>query len=369
MIFTMTSILSCLLISCGSLPSINKPTDTVSNHASVVTNEKNKAAIGTLEVVAEMDINPGNVAVSQEGRIFSSIHPLRPHKFQLVEITSKTTYIPFPNEQAQSTKETKSDDKLDTPLGIIFDRHNRLWAIDLGFNIGQTRLFAYDIDTKKELMRFDIPLELTPSGSFVQDLAVDEKNGFVYLGDATNPGIIVVDINNNTFRKLIDLPSMKFENIDIIINDKVQKWMGKSARVSLDPITLSADRETLYYGAMNGTKWYQLPTKPIRNGEESSEIIKQITVLGEKPISDGAATDENGNHYFTNIQHYGIDVLSKEGKLSTLKHDLLLDWPDSIRIHGDWLYIATNQLYKSPSFTGGKELSTAPFRIMKLKFK
>lgn len=333
------------------------------------TTQKAVKKIGTLEVVAEMNINPGNVAVSKEGRIFSSIHPLRSKKIQLVEITNKTTYVPFPNLDVQSTLESKSDEKLDTPLGIIFDTKNRLWVIDIGLNIGKTRLYAYDINTRKKLFQFDIPQEIAPSNSFVQDLAVDDKNGFVYLADFGNPGIIVVNIKKNTFRKIVDLPSMQAENIDMIIDGKVQQFMGKPARIGLDPITLSADRETLYYGAMNGTKWYQIPTSTIRNNDEDRKILKLISVLGKKPISDGAATDNIGNHYFTNIQNYSIDVLLKNGKLNTLKKDSLLNWADNIAIHNNWLYIATNQLHKSPAFTGNIDKSKTPFRILRLKYK
>lgn len=328
-----------------------------------------KKEIGTLEVVAEMDINPGNVAVSKEGRIFTSIHPMRPNDIQLVEITGKTTHVPFPNEQMQSTAETKSDEVFDTPLGLIFDDQNRLWVLDAGFNIGQTRLYAYDIDTKKELLRFDIPQEFAPNTSFVQDIAVDAKNGFVYLADVFNPGIVVVDINKNEFRKIIDLPSMQSEDADMVIDGKVQYLNGKPARIALDPITISADKEILYYGAMNGKKWYQLPTRGIRNGVDNNELIKQISVVAEKPFSDGADTDDEGNHYFTNIQNYSIDVLSKDGKLSTLKKDPFLDWPDNVRINGDWLYIAVSQVHKTPAFNNDKELGTPPYRILKLKFK
>ncbi|MGB7328452.1 MAG: L-dopachrome tautomerase-related protein [Rubripirellula sp.] len=325
--------------------------------------------VGTLEVVAEMDVSPGNVAVSKEGRVFSSIHPFRATNLQLVEVTGNNAYLPFPNDQVQSTAKTKSDDKLDTPLGIVFDNRNRLWVLDVGLNIGKTRLFAYDIETRQELYRFDIPLDIAPSTSFVQDLVVDEDNGFVYLADVRCPGIIVVDMNKNTFRMISDLPSMKAEDIDIVIDDHVSMLRGNPARVSLDPITISEDRETLYFGAMNGTKWYQLPTKNIRDGEAHEELIKRISIVGAKPICDGAATDENGNHFFTNVQNYSIDVLSSDGKSSTLVKDPMLDWPDSARIHGDWLYIAANQIHKSPTFTGDKELRTAPFRVLRVKFK
>ncbi|UZO79949.1 hypothetical protein NBT05_13445 [Aquimarina sp. ERC-38] len=331
--------------------------------------EVNDKPVGTLEVVAEMDINPGNVAVSKEGRVFSSIHPIRSKKLQLIEITGKNAYTPFPNLQIQSTAETKSNDKLDAPLGIIFDNIDRLWVIDAGLNIGKIRLFAYDIHTNKELFRFDIPQELAPKTSFVQDVAVDEKNGFAYLADFGNPGIIVVDINNNTFRKITDLSSMQAEDIDMVIDNKVQYFMGKPARIGINPITLSADRETLYYGAMNGTKWYQLPTQDIRDGKDDSEVTKLISVVNKKPICDGVATDDQGNHYFTNIQNSSIDVLSTDGTLKTLKKDELLDWPDNVRIHEDWLYIAVNQLHKSPAFTGDKDVSETPFRILKIKYR
>lgn len=326
-------------------------------------------AVGTLEVVAELDVSPGNVAVSKEGRVFASIHPFRATNLQLVEVTDKTNYVPFPSDQVQSTAEGKSDDKLDTPLGILFDNRNRLWVLDLGLNLGKTRLFAYDIDTKEELLRFDIPLDIAPSTSFVQDLVVDEDNAFAYLADVRRPGIIVVDMNKNEFRMITDMPSMQSEDIDIVMDAQVQLLRGKPARVSLDPITISEDRGTLYFGAMNGTKWHQMPTEGLRNGEEHDDLIKSISVVGAKPICDGAATDESGNHYFTNVQNYSIDVLSGDGKSSTLVKDPMLDWPDSARVHGDWLYIAANQIHKSPTFTGGNELQVGPYRILRVKYR
>lgn len=326
-------------------------------------------AIGTLEVVAEMDLSPGNVAVSKGGRVFSSVHPFRPANLQLVEVTGNNTYVPFPSEEMQSTGKTKLNEKFDTPLGILVDNRNRLWVLDVGLNIGRTRLFAYDIDTKKELLRFDIPLDVAPSTSFVQDLAIDEDNGFAYLADVRGPGIIVVDMNKNTSRMITDLPSMKSEDIDMIIDGQTVMLRGEPARVSLDPITISEDRETLYFGAMNGTKWYQMPTKNIRDGEEHDELIKRISVVGAKPICDGADTDDNGNHYFTNLQNYSIDVLSKDGKSSTLVEDPRIDWPDSVRVQGDWLYVAANQIHKSPTFTGGKDLQVAPHRVLRVKFR
>lgn len=42
-----------------------------------------------LEVVAELPVRPANAAVSKDGRIFATIHPLGSNDLQLIEITGK----------------------------------------------------------------------------------------------------------------------------------------------------------------------------------------------------------------------------------------------------------------------------------------
>ena len=299
--------------------------------------------------------------------MFTSIHPLRNPSFQLAEWTGEKLEV-FPNAAMQSAPDAKTDSAFDTPLGVVFDNENRLWVIDAGLSLGKTRLFAFDIETREQLMRFDIPADLAPGTSFVQDLAVDEKNDFVYLADFGNPGIIVVNIQEKSFRKITHLPSMQAEDIDMMIGGKAQLFNGAPARIGLNPVTLSADRETLYYGPMSGTKWYSLPASMIREGAGEEEIFGKLEVVGPKPLCDGVATDAAGNHYFTNIQEGAIDRLTPDGKLTTLVKDPRIDWPDNARLYQDkWLYIAVNQLYKTPAFTGGEDLAELPFYILRLK--
>lgn len=339
-------------------------------NASHETSSSEDVPIGTLEIVSEMEFSPGNVAVSEEGRIFSTIHPLRDSAVQLVEITENGVLVPFPNaEMQQGLEEQPSLDKFDTPLGLVFDNRNRLWMVDVGLGFNrEARVFAYDIDTREELYRFDVPAEFVSEGSFVQDLVVDEPNGVVYLADTADPGIIIIDMDDGTFRRIVDLPSMASEDIDIVIDGVAQKFAGNPARISINPITLSEDRSTLYYGAMNGRSWYELPTEGILSGQSDEDIIASISRTGPKPVSDGAATDDRGYHYFTNIEDRSIDVLSPEGELATFKQDALFDWPDNVRIQGDWLYVAVNQIYKSPAFAG-EEIGSPPFHILRLKFR
>ena len=325
-------------------------------------------AIGTLEIVAELDINPGYVAVSKKGRVFTTVHLMRAPEIQLIEVLKDNNYEVFPDSSLQAAPGEKSMGKLDTPLGIYFDDQDRLWIVDVGLNLGVTRLFGFDIEKRTLTHRFDIPEDLAPASSFAQDLAVDEGNGFAYLADFANPGIIVVNMNDTTFSKVTD-STMYAEDLDMVINGSVVHLNGAPARVGINPITLSKDRETIYYGAMSGTKWYSLKTEPIRTNADQEAIMATLKITGPKPISDGVDTDEEGNHYFTNLQNASIDVLSADGELSTLIQDPILDWPDNVRSHGDWLYIAVNQLHKSPPFTGGEEQAELPYRIVRVKFR
>ncbi|PRX55016.1 L-dopachrome tautomerase-related protein [Flagellimonas meridianipacifica] len=322
-----------------------------------------------IQIIAEMDIRPGNVAVSPSGRVFTTIHPLVNPTFQLVEITGKNSYENFPSTSYQNDSKTPSTDKLDAPLGIRIDNQNRLWLIDAGLNLGTTRLFAFDIETKKEVFRYDFPQEIAPKGSFVQDLAVDEKNGWVYLADIGNPGILALHLETKKTRRFAN-ESVQAEKVDMIIDGQLINFGGAPASVAINPITLSADKETLFYGAMNGTTWYQLPTEMFRNGRTDYDIDKNIKIMGPKPVSDGAATDASGNHYFTNIQHYGIDVLTSEGDLKPLIRDAKIDWPDNVSLGPDgWIYMTVNQLHKTPAFTGGTDEGKGPFYIYRMKLE
>jgi len=321
----------------------------------------------TLQVVAEFDTRPGNVAVDRNGRVFTTMHPLGKSKFQLLEVKGKNSTEPFPNPAYQKNGSPASDDKIDTPLGIRIDKNNVLWIIDMGQNLGKTRLLAFDIDSRKEVFRLDFPKDVAPAGSFIQDLAVDELNGWVYLADIANPGILAVNTKDKTVRRFSD-KVLNAEDIDMVIGETVINFGGAPARVAVNPITLSNDRNTLFFGAMNGTKWYQLPARLLRENKEDLEISNSIEVVGIKPISDGAATDKKGKHYFTNLQDYGIDVLNQSGELTPVIRDKAIIWADNVAISNDgWLYMVVNQLHKTPVFTGTEDLGKKPFYIYKIK--
>ncbi|GLK91744.1 L-dopachrome tautomerase-related protein [Pseudomonas turukhanskensis] len=324
---------------------------------------------GDLELVAQLPIRPGNVAPAPNNRLFATVHPLgAPGPAQLIEIIDSTHYQPWPHAAIQRGTATASDEKIDSPLGIVVDSKNRLWITDMGLSLGKTRVWGFDIDSGRELYRIELPQAIAPKGSFVQELAVDDQAGWVYLADIANPGLIAVEIATGKARRFSGHPALQAEpEAKMIIGGKAIEYQGKPASVAVNPLTLSKDRATLFFGAMNGTTWYSLPTKLLREDADDKQVGAAIKRVGPKPVSDGASTDARGRHFFTNLNENGIDVLNTDGSLRPLVRDARLDWPDSVHVSDNgWLYISVNQLYKTTAFTGQQDSGKPPYLVMRV---
>lgn len=320
-----------------------------------------------LEVVAALDVRPGNIVAASNGRIFSTIHPLGSNNNQLVEIVNGKA-VPYPSAKLQKQNKNASNDTFDTMLGITIDKNDRLWVTDMGLNLGKTRIWAIDIATNKVVEKITLPASVAPKGTFAQEIAIDEVNGWAYLADITNPGIIAVNTKTKKATRFSGHPSLQSEDKDMIIDGKVVHFGGKPARVAIDPLTLSADKETIYFGAMNGNTWYAVPARLFREAKSNDAIGAAITTVGQKPITDGAFTDAAGNHYFTDLQQHAITKLDAKGTASTLIKDAKLIWPDNVFVATNgWIYVSANQLNSTPPFTGGKDEGTAPFYLYKFK--
>jgi hypothetical protein len=241
--------------------------------------------------------------------------------------------------------------------------------VDMGLHVGKTRIWGFHIGTGKLAKRIDLSTQIAPAGSFVQDLAVDEKRGWIYLADIADPGLIAVNIATGEARRFGKHPALQTEpGVKMIIDGKQINFNGKPAEVAVDPITLSADKETIYFGAMNGRTWYSVPAKLFREGASDAQIAEAIAKVGTKPISDGAATDTGGNHFFTNLTEHGIDVLTADGKAQPFVRDARMVWPDGVQFGSkSWLYVSVNQLNTTPAFTGGEDEGKKPFYILRVK--
>ncbi|WP_338581400.1 L-dopachrome tautomerase-related protein [Pseudomonas sp. MAG733B] len=323
--------------------SIHLPASVLAAFILVTMANAQQPEVGEVEVVAELDITPGNVTASKDGRMFASVHGMRRGPVQLVEITGFNSYAAFPNE-SWNAKPGSGPDVMNTPHGVVIDSRDRLWVVDHGNWMDKpqpAKLVAFDINTRQMVNRYDFSAQVAPAGQILQDLAVDGERDFVYVADCgPDPAIVSVDIKQGMARRFSGHPSLAAENVELVVEGKPLLFPGEGgkmapARVGVNPITLSADGETLYFGPMNGTSWYSVPAKLFREGAPDAQIAAAITRVGSKPISDGAATDAEGNHFITNLPDNGIDVLTRTGELKPLVRDERFLWPDNAHFGPD----------------------------------
>jgi sugar lactone lactonase YvrE len=334
--------------------------------------------VGQMEIVAELDIAPGNLTATRDGRMFMTIHGQRRAGVGLVEITGRNQWRAFP-DASWNAAPGSGQNVFNTPNGIVVDSKNRLWVLDHGLWMpgGQAaqapRLFAFDLTTHQLVFRHDFSTEQIQTGNLPQDLAVDAERGFVYVADGSGrrPAIVTININTKAVSVFSNHPSLAAENTDIIMENKVLNFRQadgsyRPARFPLNPISLAADGNTLFFGAMNGQTLYSVPTQALRAGDVQA-IGAAVVKVADKPKSNGMSTDAEGNHFITNLETNGVERISKDGSRSPLINHPGLLFPDSVRFgDGSWLYIAATQLNRAPIFSGQAESAQPPYLIARV---
>lgn len=334
-----------------------------------VTNPELAPMKGELRTVAVLPIRPGNTAATPDGRVFSTIHPMDgDHDVQLIEVTGPHSYRAWPSTEVQTLSGNYSEATIDSPLGIALDGVGGLWITDMGNHLGQTRIWGFDIASGELIKKIALPADIAPKSSFIQDLVVDPDRGWIYLADIANPSLLAVDIETGEAHRFDGYASMEAQpKARMVIEGEAIQFGGAPASVGVNPVTLSSDGTTLFFGAMNGLDWYSVPTRLLREGAKRADINAAIERVGPKPVSDGADTGPDGTHYFTNLNDNGVDTMKNGGSLQPLVRDERLAWPDSVRLGADgWLYVAVNQLHKAPPFTGAGDEGKPPYYIYKV---
>jgi hypothetical protein len=347
--------------------------------------EDGEIAVGTLEVVAELQIRPTAVVLNSQGRMFTTVHWFDRQEPQLIEVIDRTTYRPFPDEQ-WNRGFGQGSDAFNQPLGMVIDRQDRLWLVDCGIfpavNDGNPplpaqspRLLAFDSNTGQNVFNLALPQDTCPPGTYPQDLAVDEVNEFAYLADigaARQPAIIAINLNTQQVRRFEAHSSLAAENVDLMLEGKKLTFPDatgtiQSARIGINPITLSADKNTLFFGPMCGLGWYSVPATLFRDNANDQTIASTIQRVANKPVCNGATTDSSGNHFLTNLGENAIDKIDAQGVITRVVQDDRIIWGEGFHIAANgWMYTGINQLNRSPLFNDGREEGQPPYLILRV---
>jgi sugar lactone lactonase YvrE len=289
---------------------------------------------------------------------------------------------PFPSKEMNSMANPKG---LKAVLGFEIDRNDVMWILDQGHVAGapnapgDAKLIAWDLKTNRELRRYEFSdQEADSKCSFLNDVAVDNDSGFVYITDSgifcdpLKGGLIIYDSNTNTARRILTADAYtNDEAYTFAIHDR--KVLKNSAmRTGADGIALAGDKKTLYWSNLTGNRLLSLPTDLLRNFSTPETSIRSAVKV-EKTLPsnmDGMTADRDGNLIMTALTLNGLTLWDRtSGEVAPYFTDNNVSWADTVAWGPNGsLYFVSNHLHLFVDGDMNFDNPTTPnFRIYRLE--
>lgn len=297
-----------------------------------------------LETVVELDLPPGNVTTSPDGRIFFDLHPLaQPRRFAEASVFELVDGEPRPYP------DLASQDRYAGVLGMTVDAQGRLWMVEpKGLESHPTRLLGFDLETDELIYEIEFS---TAQSRFAQDMRVSPDGSTMYLADTgiftfIKPRLIVLDLDARRPRTVLrDHPSVRPQRIATRTNEGFHNlaWGAVAFRVGIDGIALSPDGDWLYYAAINHDGLFRIPRAMLDDpAVKEADLSPHIERVATKVLNDGIDIGPDGVIYLTDVEHGGLATIDQTGSLRTLVSSDDIVWADGVVIAADGSAIFTD---------------------------
>ena len=327
----------------------------------------------TIEVVANLDYPPGNIAVSKTGRIFFTLHPDGGPPSQVHELIDGKP-VPYPDAAFQDG--APGTPHFQSILSLRIDQQDRLWVLDhADYGRGQPRIVAFDLNTNQLVHRYDFPVPVAGFLSMLNDFQVDPQGRMIYIAEASpirqTPAIIVYDSVKRKARRVLDRhPSVRAGDYIIQAAGRDMIVFGfYNLRIGIDSIALDKRGDWLYYGSVTGDRMYRIATKDLNDTSLSADVLAaKVQDFAAKTLSDGLTMDVLDNIYVSDMEHSAVLTLGPDRVLKTLIKDPRLRWPDGFSFGPDgWLYVSCSSLQHVLFISKAHMRANAPYQILRFK--
>ncbi len=334
------------------------------------------SAKSQLQKVATSNTVWNGVTTSSDGRIFVNFPRIEGDKgMRIGEVLKNGKVIPYPNENWNNW-EVGADvnEKFVRTNSLRIESDGFLWIVDTGTPaMGQNplpgnaaKLVAIDVKTNK--IAQIIPLDqVSKTSTFIDDLRI--LGNTIYLTDAGEPALIVLDRTTGKARRVLENHSSTTDDLPIKAEGKVMKdEKGNEVRIHADQLEISPDGQWLYFQPASGPLW-KVETQYLNDPALSeAELESKVSLFYDTPSTGGTAIDADGNIYVSDIDKKQIIKISPNGEESLVIKDDRLLWADALWIDDEgYLWIPTGQLNRLAVFQDGMDKVKFPVTIYKLK--
>jgi sugar lactone lactonase YvrE len=316
-----------------------------------------------LELLAQLPNGPGNLTVAPDGTVVISVHPSFASEIIAYAVSPQGQVRPFPDAAANAA--------MGRVLSVRADDDGNVWM--LSGQGGTRNLYVVDIETGalRRTIGIDAP-------GFLNDMALALDHGAIVMSVPGSPNALgVLDVETGALRRVLeDHESVNAEDIDAPI-DGVPLAQGRTPdgeliplRSGVNPITIDAAHEWVYYGAMSGATVWRVRLSDLLDESLSAEdLAARVERYGAKSPSAGISMDDAGNVYVTDVGARGVGVTTPDGQYRLyVQDDALFDWPDGLTVGPDGhVYSAANGLYRGWASHAHLDRAQPPFPLVRFR--
>ena len=247
-----------------------------------------------------------------------------------------------------------------------------LWVVDKGAAElggaplpGGPKLVQIDLSANKVRKVFSLEAATTQK-SFIDDFRFNGRK--VYLTDAGQPGLIVLDLDDGALRRALDgHPSTVSQRPLTGENKVLLSEKDQPIAIHADQLEVSPDGKFFYYQACTGPL-YRIETKWLDDQSVSdAERGKHVELFAATVSTGGTAIDADGNIYASDTDGLRILKFAPDGSQSTLVQDPRLVWGDAMWIDEEGgLWIPAAQMNRSKAMNGGTNKIAFPTTVFRM---
>lgn len=329
--------------------------------------------------VAASDAMINGVAVSPEGRVFSSFPRWTDAPTPSVaEAMPDGTFKPFPGGAWNSWRPgDPTHDRFVAVHSVSADRDNNLWVID-----NSAPHHAAHADARPKIVKIDLrrnavsrvyalDTDAAPPGAILGHMRVDDRHAFVT--ESHHGAIIALDLETGAARRRLGHAAETRADpsiVPVIDGREFRRWDGGVQRINVNLLELSSDRKYLYFMALFGPMVRRVETRYLLDQAlNDDDIVPRIEAFARVPPCAGIAGDARGNLYFSSFTENAIAAIGPDGKRRLVAQDPRISFPNEGCVGpDDHLYFPASQAHRIAMFQPDRVSRVKlPWEVLKFK--